>query len=337
MARIFFVILFFLLTGCAHTLPEMAFKDPVQAISIPDAVTLEKQGIKSLTMVLVKFNPGLLVEDSGVGGMWPLETRKPSGEIVKGFIFGNFASNQDEFGNFLFPGIIYASLGELQEAKSLYFSRLGQKCFSLSGKKIEDYRPDKYLDDEELFQKHGMTFVALDEFWKQYLEENFKSPPAGFTCVRAMTLEEYKDLLDRSMKSFPKMPDGEIRATLLDMENFRGPAVENPEITAGEKFWGNFNLGIPYSPESLAWMLGGGTLNGLIAVGRDGNKGYYLSADVKRGDLSWLAERLCRIYTEKLKNQEIAHRQKIKLLLETLLKNGVKEEQIRKILPLIQK
>lgn len=234
--------------GCESSrnyIPQSAFKDSVQTVSIPHPYQQELRGVRKIVSFEVVIDPGQLV--GGGFGVYPSKARKVDGEIVHGYVV--IAPNNENYlpmtrkCDILGRVFFEASLQDLKNARILVFSNDMGWAYTLKGeeiplannkKQLEEayYDPKEYDEDVEyqkrLFESHGLTMELLHDWWQVYyakMNEEFRESVFEVEVGSA----EWADYKNELMKILPKvyhMPMGEYRIGFLSEEEFREKASE---------------------------------------------------------------------------------------------------------------
>jgi hypothetical protein len=335
-------VLLLSICGCGGMYyPQHALMDPAQGVSIPHPAEAERNGIKEITYFTTIMEPGLLTEAVGNGGVWPsLGKVKNQDKLLKGYAY---LADLGKYGDFTlnhvynFPEIL------LSQAKFIYLNRDGGTAYRLDGLMIpvDQYDPEKFDKNteyrNEIFEKFGMTFKELDNIWRNYIVSNECSFLEGEglffdkACAKKVAedladasmvveikvgsseWEDYKKYLSRIMTHNHKMPDGEIRMSNLDLNEFRKDAVMNNGSDYGKRFLKNSTIpismliGITAGPVGLlaASNVAGDALNAGIDTSL---KGHYDRATILAKELKPNFQAVVAAFKYRLKEKDSAIR-----------------------------
>jgi hypothetical protein len=320
-----FLVVFLVLVGLigcgssAKYLPRHALTDPVEGISVPHPVEIEKAGIKTITTFIAIMDPGLWTEIVAGGGIWPALAQAPNGEILKGY---GYLSGINYWGDFLLQFVFCYSREDLVQAKILYFNRDAGWAYQLIGQEVKvagqaekslTYNPKKFDDDEEyqteLFTKLGMTLSEMDAFWIDYLKEKGINASPDLSSIRELIVgskkwQQYKKKLAIQMRYNYKMGNSQIRTGYLPLENFRQLAVEMPGFSNGERYLERAKLpliALPFTGAGMLIVAAASVASDAVVAGIDDNwTGFYGRATILRHQMAPLFRQICRVYKELL-------------------------------------
>ncbi|MFH1367317.1 MAG: hypothetical protein ABIH38_05045 [Patescibacteria group bacterium] len=301
--------------GCVagQYLPKQALINPVDGISVPHPVEIEKVGVKTITTFQGLMDSGLWVEVVGAGGVWPWLARTPLGEILDGYAY---LTGINYWGDWQLQFVFLGSVKELQFVKILYFNRDAGYCYKLTGVQAE-YDPQKFDTSEDyrnkIFQEYGMTLKELDGFWLDYLREKELNPPQTLSSAIELKTDspEWEDFKSRVARVFPynyKMGNGEIRSSYLPLESFRQAAVEIPGFNGVDRYLKRAKLPIvalPFAGAGLLVIAGASVAGDAVSAGIDANwTGAYARAETLRYKMAPLFRQICLVYKELLKKRD---------------------------------
>jgi len=316
--KVLLVLMIFIgLTGCAGSdnyLPKHALINPVDAVSIPHPIEIEKTGIKAITTFVAVMDPGLWTEIAVVGGVWPTLAQTLKGEILKGYAY--LSPEVNYWGDFLLVFVFCYSKEDLNQAKILYFNRDGGWAYQLSGKEIK-YDPKKFDDDKEyqnkIFSQFGMTLSEIDPFWLKYLKEKGIEAPDDLSSVQGIIIgsrewQDYKKKLVSIMRYKYKMANGQIRSGYLPLDNLRQEAVRLPGFNGTERFIKRSKLpliALPFTGAGLVTMAAINIVGDAVVAGIDDDwSGYYARAKIIRYQMAPLFRQICLTYKKLLEGRD---------------------------------
>lgn len=327
--------------GCASSsgyLPKHALTDPVDAMSIPHPVELEREDVKVITAFTGILDPGLWTEIVSVGGVWPaIGMDMESGKIFKGYAYW---SGLDWWGEMLIEYNFRASAAELKNCKFLYFNRDAGWAYQSSGNQVAEekkegkvsYDSEKFERDEkyrkELFAKFGMSLAEINLDWQNRIKRNilsdncFSSPVMEQQCLRDSNLDlkgistvweikigtkDWEKYKEKVILSFPHeitMPNGEIRLSFLTEEEFKPEAIRNPKFTGTQRYLKNSVIPLSLlamSGPALPWMAAANVASSAaVAAVDDSWAGYYDRAKILRHDLADNFRQLSSLYKKQI-------------------------------------
>lgn len=344
------LILGMLFGGCASSngyLPKHALTNPVDGMSIPHPVELEREGVKVVTEFTGVMDPGLWTEIVEKGGIWPVTGMNMlDNSNIEGFAYW---AGLDRWGDHLIKYNFQFTKKELENYRFLFFNRDAGWAYQLSGNQVLPeknagkitYDSEKYERDEkyrkELFAKVGMSLSELDSDWQNRIKRNtlngecFESIEKEQLCLRAARLnlenfssvweveigtpewEEYKQRLAVHMPHAITMPNGEIRLTFLVEDDFKPEAVSDTNFTGPQRFMKNSVVPLSLlamSGPALPWMAAANVAGSVATAAIDDSwAGHFARAKIQRHDLADNFRYLSFKYQELIaqKNQEIIY------------------------------
>lgn len=309
-----------ILSGCATSgkyVPDQAFTNSAQAVSVPHPFEAGKTGAKYVTTFVTIMDPGLWIEVVDAKGVWPTVGMLPDGSMIKGYSY--LLPNPNYWGDFLLETTFNNSIQELKKARFLNFNRDGGYGFQFDGSQIpeDQYDPKKFNNDEryknQLFANFGETLSDLDSFWTAYLRlkgvvkfEESSVSPIWEVKVGSPEWEEYVIKLSKNMPEKTTLNNGEVRSSFHSPEKVEEMALENNRMTAGKRF---AEKGAIISIGMVASAMSGGSATPLAAkvvsdvlvAGIDDDwKGYYARATTLRYALAPTFRTVCDIYKKML-------------------------------------
>ncbi len=315
--KVLLVLMMFVgLIGCAGSsnyLPEHALTNPVDAVSIPHPIEIEKTGIKTVTTFVAVMDPALWTEIAVIGGIWPVLAQTLEGKILKGYAY---LSEVNYWGDFLLRFVFCFSKEDLGQVKILYFNRDGGWAYQLSGKEIR-YDPKKFDDDKEyqnkIFSQFGMTLSQMDSFWIEYLGKKEIEVPDDLSSIQEMVIgspewKNYKKKLASVMKYNYKMANGKIRTGYLPLDAFRQEAVRIPGFNGAERFLERAKLpliALPFTGIGLVTIAAINIVGDAVVAGVDDDwSGYYARAKIVRYQMAPLFRQICLVYKKLLEGRD---------------------------------
>jgi len=326
--KVIITLVFVAVIGCASGnnkhLPSHAFSNPIDAVSIPHPVEIEKIGIKEITTFQIAMDPALLTEVIESRGVWPIIGECEGNKILRSYAYLRDVSF---WGDFILQAEFYHPKAELEKCRFLYFNRDAGYAYALSGNQLPErgekdqlgYDPEKFESDEKyrsnLFGKYGLTLVQLDDLWRMYFSSKNGRLPENFTVIFEIKVGsekwiKHRDFIDSIMISNPKMPDGKIRTTYVSLEKFKTFSVQRPGFNMGQRMLKN-GINVPIGLSSFAVAdMGIATSVGLLgnAVNAsidDSWSGYYARAEALRYDLAPMFRYVVSIFQNLLRERDL--------------------------------
>jgi hypothetical protein len=331
-------ILLLSLCGCGGMyFPQNAMMDPADGVSIPHPVEAERKGVKEITVFTTIMDPGLLTEAIANSGVWPSVGQIPGqDEVLEGYAY---LADLGRYGDFMLNHVFNYPEEIVIQAKFLYLNRDGGTAYKLDGTIIpeKDYDPEKFDKNKEycsqFFEKYGMTLAELDAIWRKYIVSNECSFLEGDglfldnTCaakvaqdvgdisttlgikVGSEEWENYKERVSHIMNHNQKMPDGEIRMTNLDLNEFRKDAVKNNGSNWGKRFLKNstipLSLLIGISTGPAGYLAASNVVGDALNAGIDTSlKGHYDRATILAKELKPNFRAVVMAYKYRLKERD---------------------------------
>jgi hypothetical protein len=318
------------LSGCAghKQLSSAALKDPAQAVSFPHPVEAEKRNVKHITSFTVFMDPALWSEmDPSSSGIFPVVGYSEEDKIPGYCVY----SGLTYWGDYTLRCSVEKSMAELDGVKFIIFSRDSGYAFSLAGietsfliKNDKDLAYDVARFDKDpnyiskFYASFGLTLAELNSLWERYISSHGKNF-SDYQIIEEIELgskdwEEYKRKTAISFPNVFEMPNGELRCSKLELDQFREYAVEIPGFNGSQRMLKRATLPvISVASGGFGWVpivavsLAGDAIAANID---DGWSGFYARAGTFRYSMAHVFRRISADYKELIRIRD----QKIDLL-----------------------
>jgi hypothetical protein len=304
-----------LASGCAgKPMAKTAFRDPAQAVSIPHPVESEKKQVQFITNFSVFMDPALWSEmDPSGSGTFPVVGLKGYEKIPGYCVY----SGLTYWGDFTLRCSIERSEQDLEGIKFILQNRDSGYAFSLAGietsllRKSETdlvYKVEAFDKDQEFcagfFHAYGMDLRALKELWRIYIASHGKDP-GDYQIVEEIAVgshewDEYKRTTAKIFPNVFQMPDGQLRCSKMNLDEFRDHAVEIPGFNGSQRFIKRATLPVlSIASGGFGWapMAAAGLAGDAIAAGIDDSwSGFYARAEAVRYSLAPALRRISADY-----------------------------------------
>ncbi|PLX28106.1 hypothetical protein C0583_02640 [Candidatus Parcubacteria bacterium] len=234
------IVLAVALSSCGKTLPNHAITDIGANISAPHPVELEKTNTDYVTIFPVFLDPALLTESVGMSGVYPT-LGYDNDKIYHGYVY-NWDISPD--GDLVGLAIVAHKKSILMPAKFVVFNADAGYAYALTGEQLEYYpeKIDNKAYQKEFFSKNGQSLSSINQVWKNYLGR--KSESIYDIKVGSEVWQAYRKEFETKFPNSYVMADGSVRSSVLEKEEFRMMATENPGYTVGQRVVKGFKISL---------------------------------------------------------------------------------------------